>query len=103
MDMNFFDWTYLGTFAGALVAVTLLTELTKNLPGIKRVPTQLYSWLLAFVVLILSTVFTDALSVQNAVLSVLNAAMVSLAANGGYAALKRVMEGKNDVNEPPEE
>lgn len=96
MDMNFFDWTYLGTFAGALVAVTLLTELTKNLPGIKRVPTQLYSWLLAFAILILSTVFTDALSVQNAVLSVLNAAMVSLAANGGYAAVKRVLGGESN-------
>lgn len=98
MEMNFFDWSYLGTFAGALVAVTLLTELTKNLPGIKRIPTQLYSWLLAFVVLILSILFTDALSIQNAALSVLNAAMVSLAANGGYAALKRITEGKGDVN-----
>lgn len=103
MEMNFFDWSYLGTFAGALVAVTLLTELTKNLPGIKRIPTQLYSWLLAFAVLILSILFTDALNIQSAALSVLNAAMVSLAANGGYAALKRITESKGDVNEPPED
>ena len=24
MDMNFFDWSYLGTFAGALAAVALI-------------------------------------------------------------------------------
>lgn len=103
MDMNFFDWGFLGTFAGALAAVALLTELTKNLPGIKKIPTQLFSWILGFAVLILAQAFAGALDVQSAVLAVLNGGMVSLAANGGYAALKRVMEGKGDVDEPPEE
>lgn len=93
MEMNFFDWTYLGTFAGALAAVALLTELTKNLPGIKKIPTQLFSWILGFGVLVLAAWFTGTLSAQNAVLAVFNGAMVSLAANGGYAALKRVLEG----------
>lgn len=102
MEMNFFGWTYLGTFAGALAAVALLTELTKNLPLIKRIPTQLFSWVLGFGVLILAQAFTGSLTAQNAVLAVFNGGMVSLAANGGYAALKRVMEGKGDVDEPPE-
>lgn len=96
MDMSFFDWSYLGTFAGALAAVALITELVKELPGLKKVPTQFVSWALAFVILILAQLFTGTLSAQNAVLSVLNGAMVSLAANGGYAALKRVMGGKDE-------
>lgn len=102
MEMNFFDWGFLATFAGALAAVALLTELTKNLPFVKKIPTQLFSWILGFGVLVLAAWFTGTLSAQNAVLAVFNGAMVSLAANGGYAALKRVMEGKGDVNEPPE-
>ena len=102
MDMSFFDWSYLGTFAGALAAVALITELIKELPGLKKVPTQFVSWVLAFVILILAQLFTGTLSAQNAVLSVLNGAMVSLAANGGYAALKRVVGGKDASDEPPE-
>ena len=102
MDMSFFDWSYLGTFAGALAAVALITELIKELPGLKKVPTQFVSWILAFVILILAQLFTGTLSAQNAVLSVLNGAMVSLAANGGYAALKRVVGGKDASDEPPE-
>lgn len=98
MDMSFFDWTFLGTFAGALAAVALITELIKGLPALKKVPTQFVSWVLAFVILILAQLFTGTLSAQNAVLSVLNGAMVSLAANGGYAALKRVMGGKDEEN-----
>lgn len=102
MDMSFFDWSYLGTFAGALAAVALITELIKDLPALKKVPTQFVSWVLAFAILILAQLFTGTLSAQNAALSVLNGAMVSLAANGGYAALKRVMGGKDASDEPPE-
>lgn len=102
MDMSFFDWTFLGTFAGALAAVALITELIKELPALKKVPTQFVSWVLAFVILILAQLFTGTLSAQSAVLCVLNGAMVSLAANGGYAALKRMMGGKDASDEPPE-
>ena len=98
MDMSFFDWTYLGTFAGALAAVALITELIKGLPALKKVPTQFVSWVLAFIILILAQLFTGTLNAQSAVLCVLNGAMVSLAANGGYAALKRVMGGKDEEN-----
>lgn len=96
MEMNFFDWTSLGSFAGALAAVALITELIKNVPIIKKIPTQIVSWVLGFVVLILAQFFTGALTVETAVLAVLNGGMVSLAANGGYAALKRVLEGKTE-------
>lgn len=40
---------------------------------------------------------------QSAALTVLNGAMVSLAANGGYAALKRVLPGSDDAKNPREE
>ena len=96
MDINFFDWTYLGTFAGALAAVILITELIKEVPGVKRIPTQLVSWVLAYLVIILAQVFTHVLSVQSAVLALFNAALVSLSANGGYEAVKRFKRGNNE-------
>lgn len=95
MDYNFFDWTFLGSFAGALAAVALITEMVKNVAFLKKIPTQIVSWVLAVGVLILAQFFTDALTAESAVLALLNGAMVSLAANGGYAALKRVLEGKD--------
>ena len=91
--MEFFDWNILGTMAGAMFAVAILTEITKSIPGIKKIPTQLWSYALSVVVLIVSHAALGTLTLQAAGLAVINAAMVSLAANGGYAALERIKDG----------
>lgn len=91
--MDFFDWNMLGGFAGAVLAVAVLTQLTKGIPGIRSVPTQLWSYVLALATLLLAQVFGPGLSSSEAVLALFNAALVSLAANGGYAAVERVREG----------
>lgn len=101
MDVTFFDWAYLGTVAGAVFAVALFTQLTKQLPGVNKLPTQLWSYVLAACVLLLSQAFTDGLTAANAILCLINAALVSLAANGGYAAVKRLQTGAEE--KPPEE
>ena len=88
--MEFFDWKLLGEYAGAAMAVGILTELTKEIPGIRRIPTQLWSYLLAVVTLLLAEVFGDGITAQSAVLALFNAAVVSLSANGGYSAVKRI-------------
>ena len=88
--MEFFDWSILGTLAGAVAAVAVLTEITKNLPGVRRIPTQIWSYVLALGVLICAQAFTGGLTASGAVLALVNAAMVSLAANGGYEAISRL-------------
>lgn len=95
--MEFFDWTILGTFAGATAAVAVLTELTKNIPYIKNVPTQIWSYVLSLVVMICAQIFTGGFDASKIVLSLINAAMVALAANGGYEALKRITGGNKDA------
>jgi hypothetical protein len=92
--MEFFDWSILGTYAGAMLAVSILTELTKSIPGINKIPTQLWSYILALIVLIGSQAVGGTLEWATAGLSAINAAMVSLAANGGYEALDRLANGK---------
>lgn len=92
--MDFFDWGVLGTYTGAALAVALFTQLLKNLPGIAKLPTQLVSYVLAVGVLALAMVFGEAgFSWAGLALALINAAIVSLAANGGYAAVNRIREG----------
>ena len=90
MDLTFFDWSMLGSMSGAVLAVAVLTQLTKNIPGIAKIPTQIWSYLLAAVVLVLALVFGETeVTANGVVLALINAAVVSLAANGGYEAVTR--------------
>lgn len=96
MDFTFFDWSYLATFAGCLLAVGIFTELLKDIGFIKKIPTQIFSWVLALIVLILAQVFTTGITPETAILAVVNSAVVSLAANGGYEALNRLTGKKTE-------
>lgn len=90
MSTEFFTWERLGTYAGAAALVALVTQLTKELPYIKKIPTQVWSYILAVLVLIASQVFTGTLSASSAALSLANGVLVSLASNGGYSLITRV-------------
>lgn len=90
MPAEFFTWDRLGTYAGAAALVALVTQLTKNLPYISKIPTQVWSYILAVLVLIASQVFTGTLSASSAALSLANGVLVSLASNGGYSLITRV-------------
>ena len=92
--MEFVDWNVLSTMAGATFAVAILTEVTKGIPGIGRIPTQVWSLILAFVVLIGAQAAMGTLTIASGGLAVLNAALVSLAANGGYDLLERLKNGQ---------
>lgn len=94
--MEFFDWAMLGTYAGATMAVCVLTQLTKGIKLIERIPTQIWSYILSLIVLLLAQVFGDGITAQNAALAVFNAAIVSLAANGGYEAVSRIGSGNEE-------
>ena len=96
--MELFNWNLLGSYAGAALAVAVLTQITKEIPGIKRIPTQLWSYALALVVLLVAAVFGSGLTPQGAVLALINAALVSLSSNGGYAAVTRLKTGLMDTD-----
>lgn len=92
--MEFFDWGMLRTFGGAVLAVAVLTQLSKEIPGIKKIPTQVWSYILALAVVLGAQAFGgEGLTVATAGLSVINAALVSLAANGGYEAIVHIKNG----------
>lgn len=96
---EFFDWSTLGSCTGAVMAVGVLTQITKDIPGIMCIPTQLWSFLLALGTLMMAMVFSTGFTVEGAVLAVFNAAVVSLAANGGYEAVNRMKQGVSGSRE----
>lgn len=91
---EFFTWEILGTYAGATLLVGLVTQLLKDIPGIDKLRTRLFSYAVAVVVLLLATVFSGNLSVDSAVLCLINGAVVSLASNGAFDAIAK-KEQKN--------
>lgn len=85
---EFFTWATLGTYAGAVMFTTLITQLFKGVGFIAKIPTRIFSYLVAAVILVLAVLFTATeYSVAEFVLCFVNAAVVSLAANGTFDAV----------------
>ena len=93
---EFFTWDMLGSYGGAILCVALVTQLTKELPYIKQIPTQLWSYILAVLILLCSQLFTGKFTTSSAVLCLFNGVTISLAANGGYTLITRVAKAKDE-------
>lgn len=85
---EFFSWSMLATYSGATLATMLITQLLKGVSLIEKLPTRVFSYLVAFVLLLLSTAFTTGLTLDSGALCLINAVVVSLAANGAFDAVK---------------
>ena len=88
---EFVTWEVLGSYAGALAMVMLLTQFTKGLGPIEKLPTQIWSYILSLAVLYPALFFTGQLTASMAVLTLFNGLMVSLAANGGFHGLQKIV------------
>ena len=87
----FFDWTYLATYAGAMVATCLITQLLKGTADkYIGMPTQFLAYIVAVVILLLATFFTGALTLSSAVLTLLNGAIVAAATSGAISGVQRL-------------
>ena len=96
---SFVTWESLLTFGGCVAGTILVTEFVKKLFG-ERVPAQLVSFLIAGVILFVGHLATGTFVWKEALLYLINAAAVSLSANGGFDAIKTAFGG--DVKEPPD-
>ena len=90
-----FTWEYLATIAGATVATVLIVQMLKlPLDRIWKIPTRIVVYFISLVILLLATLFTSGLTVQNGILTAVNAVIVALAAMGAYEVTFRKLEGK---------
>lgn len=81
---SFFTWQVLATRAGAALATGVITQLIKEVGFLKKVPTRLLSFLIALILLIGAAFFTGVPTLSSLLLTLPNAAVVALAAQGGY-------------------
>ena len=87
---SFFTWEQLATYGGATVATMLFVQFTKELPGIKAIPTRLWAFIVAAILMILATVFTSEVTFAVILITVVNAVIVAMAAVGGYDITHKV-------------
>lgn len=91
---DFFTWSMLATYSGAVAATILITQLFKEVGFLSRVPTRIFSYFVAVIVLILATLFSGFLTLSSGVICLFNAAVVSLAANGAVDLKKQLTSTK---------
>lgn len=80
-----FTWEQLATIAGAALATMLIVQLLKlPLDKVWKIPTRIIVFLIAAVVMLLATYFTQGLTWNTAMLTLMNAIVAALTAMGGY-------------------
>lgn len=92
-----FSWEQLATIAGAALATMLIVQLLKlPLDKVWKIPTRIIVFLIAAVVMLLATYFTQGLTWNTALLTVLNAVVAALTAMGGYELTFAKLEHKGE-------
>jgi len=89
---NFFTWEMLATFAGCMAGTMVMTEFTKKI--IKTLPAQFISFVYAMVILVVGQLVAKTFTWNDILLDLVNAAMISLSANGGFDAVKGLFGSK---------
>lgn len=90
-------WAQLATISGAAMATMLIVQLLKlPLDKVWKIPTRIIVFLISAIILTLATYFTQGLSWNTALLTVINAVIVALTAMGGYELTFAKIEKKNE-------
>ncbi len=99
MDITqFTNWQTLLSYGGASVATAVLTQIFKGLFDKLpiRVPTRLFSYIISLLLLLSATFFAGKREIGDYALCAVNAALVSLSANGTFDMMKSAQ--KDTVN-----
>lgn len=94
---EFVTWASLGTYAGAVMMVTIITQFLKQTP-LRNINTNLLAYVVSALILVGAEAFTGAeLTMQGVTLCLLNAVIVALAAGGAYDATTTGMIKRTDA------
>lgn len=90
-EVEIVSWSNIATGVGGVVLTVAFTELSKNVESLAKMPTQLVSYFIAAIIMVLATIFTsEVVTASNVILALLNSAIISFGANGAYIAYKRI-------------
>ena len=96
---QFFTWELLATFVGAATGTGIITQFVKDVPFLKKLPTQFLSYLVALLILTVATAATGGATDWTAwAIIPLNAVLVSFSANGAYDALAKKSANTTNTN-----
>lgn len=92
---SYLTWEFLGTMVGAVAATTLVTQFLKMpLDKVWKIPTRFVVYVIAVLILLAVQLFTGDMTVDKAVLILLNAIIVATAAMGTYETTFKKLEMK---------
>jgi hypothetical protein len=79
---DFLTWDVLLTFTGLVTTTYMVTEFTKEIPFVNKIPTKYWSYFIALILLVSVNLVYDSFRYEDIILYLLNAIPVSLSANG---------------------
>lgn len=95
-----FDWASIATISGATLATLLIVQLLKlPLDKLWKIPTRIWVYIIALILMLAATHFTSGLNFSSACLTAVNAVIVALSAMGAYELTFAKMKKKE---QPPD-
>lgn len=80
-----FTWQYLVTITGAAAFTLLVVQFLKApLDKVWKIPTRVFAYIIALVVMLVATAFTSGLTVDSVLLVAANAFLAAMSAYGAY-------------------
>lgn len=79
---QFLTWEMLGDFVTFVGIVLTIVAFTKEIPGIKLIPTRLWSFIVSFILLTLVNLHSGSFEWFDLIIYTINAIMISASANG---------------------
>lgn len=90
-----YTWEYLASIAGATALTLLIVQFLKfPLDRVWMIPTRLFVYFIALLILIVATAFTTGLTLQNALMAFVNAFLVALTSYGAYEVTFAKLDNK---------
>lgn len=79
---DFLTWEMLGNYTTFVSSVFIIVEFTKEIKGIKKIPTRVWSFIISAVLLFLLHIVYGTFHFIDLFLYILNAMTISLGSNG---------------------
>ncbi|WP_125153687.1 hypothetical protein [Clostridium rectalis] len=98
MEINeFFSVDYISTFMGTVVVTMLMVQFLKELPGIKKIPTRYFAFIIAFLNILICSILTNTFNFNNLYLMFINAMLITFTTTGGYDFSINTIKYENNI------
>ncbi|MBL4932178.1 MULTISPECIES: hypothetical protein [Clostridium] len=85
MEINdFITFDFLSSYVGTVIVTMLIVQFLKDIPFIKKIPTRYFTFLVAFITILISGIYHGTISFSNLYIMLINAILVTFTATGGY-------------------